>query len=94
MKSIEKWEKKAAATSKRLSQIEAGVVELREATDNDRKEVWDAPDRNSLAVQVHTGRIECVEYELHDAKGKVSAVSDSSNLLETTSSACHVLSKR
>mgnify|MGYP004507272305 FL=1 len=83
VKSIEKLEGKATATSERLSQIEASVVELREATDNDRKEVWDALDLNSLAVQVHTGRIECVEYELHDAKGKVSAVSDPFNRLES-----------
>ena len=94
VKSIEKLEEKATATSERLSQIEASVVELREATDNDRKEVWDALDLNSLAVQVHTGRIECVEYELHDAKGKVSAVSDSLIGWKATSSACHVLSKR
>ena len=83
VKSIEKLEGKATATSERLSQIEASVVELREATDNDRKEVWDALDLNSLAVQVHTGRIECVEYELHGAKGKVSVVSDSFPRLES-----------
>ena len=36
-----------------------------------------------MAVQVHTGRIECVEFELGTTKGKVSVVSDSLGRLES-----------